>query len=158
METYPKLNRTIKPAFKPILKKVIASARYFKNKKEVDMWHCVWHEGKPYDYHLCLDNYGKDGELLYEVDIYSVPIKKNGMLGGLNELVYLHTHTFPYDPKLFGTKKYKVYMSGWTKTTLEIEAESEEEAEMFASTECAFDSTDECIVTEIKEFENEQSI
>ena len=150
METYPKLNRTIKPAFKPILKKDIASARYFKNKKEVDMWHCVWHEGKPYDYHLCLDNYGKDGELLYEVDIYSVPIKKNGMLGGLNELVYLHTHTFPYDPKLFGTKKYKVYMSGWTKTTLEIEAESEEEAEMFASTECAFDSTDECIVTEIK--------
>ena len=46
-------------------------------------------------------------------------------------------------------KKYKVYMSGWTQTTLEIEAESEEEAEMFASTECTFDSTDECIITEI---------
>ena len=35
--------------------KAIASARYFKNKGEIDMWHCVWHEGKPYDYHLFVD-------------------------------------------------------------------------------------------------------
>ena len=108
METYPKLNRTIKPAFKPILKKAIASARYFKNKKETDMWHCIWHEGKPYDYHLILDNYGANDELLYEVDIYEVlPVtpdmfeKEKIEWGGLNDLVYLHTHTFPYNPNLF---------------------------------------------------------
>ena len=132
-----------------VIKKAVASARYFKNKKETDMWHCIWHEGKPYDYHLILDNYGENDELSYEVDIYSVPKLKNGEWGQLNDLVHLHTHTFPYNPKLFGTKKYKVCMSGWTKTTLEIEAESEEEAEMFASTQCAFDNTEECIVTEI---------
>mgnify|MGYP003625401880 FL=1 len=51
-------------------------------------------------------------------------------------------------------KKYKVYMSGWTETTLYIDADNEEDAEMFASTECAFDSTEECIVTEIKEENN----
>ena len=82
--------------------------------------------------------------------MHSVPKLKNGEWANLNDLVHLHTHTFPYNPKLFGTKKYKVCMSGWTKTTLEIEAESEEEAEMFASTQCAFDNTEECIVTEIK--------
>ena len=101
METYPKLNRTIKPAFKPILKKVVASARYFKNKKETDMWHCTWYEGKPYDYHLILDNYGANGELLYEVDIYSVPKLKKGEWANLNDLVYLHTHTLPFNPNLF---------------------------------------------------------
>lgn len=86
---------------KPILKKVMASARYFKNKKEVDMWHCIWHEGKPYDYHLCLDNYGANDELIYEVDIYAIPKYKEGININLNDLVYLHTHTLPYNPNIF---------------------------------------------------------
>ena len=84
-----------------IIKKAVASARYFKNKKETDMWHCIWHEGKPYDYHLILDNYGENDELLYEVDIYSVPKLKNGEWANLNDLVHLHTHTLPYNPNLF---------------------------------------------------------
>lgn len=74
----------------------------------------------------------------------------HGVLMGLNMIVP-HFEKLPdekvEEPKL---KKYKVYMSGWFETTLYIEAENEEDAEMFASTECGFDSTDECIVTEIK--------
>ena len=52
-------------------RKAIASARYFKNKGEIDMWHSVWHEGKPYDYHL----YEEDG--VREFYIYDVK-KVNG--------------------------------------------------------------------------------
>ena len=51
-------------------------------------------------------------------------------------------------------KKYKVYMEGWTKTTLYIDAEDEHEAEDIATIEMAFDSTDVCVVTEIKEDTN----
>ena len=89
---------------KKAIEKAIRSARYFKNKGEVDMWHSVWHNGKPYDYHLCLDNYSANGELLYELEIYLVPKTKNGEWGNLNDLVHLHTHTFLYkgqqDPRL----------------------------------------------------------
>ena len=93
---------------KEVIKKAVASARYFKNKKETDMWHCIWHDGKPYDYHLILDNYGENEELSYEVDIYEVlPVtpdlfdKEKIEWGGLNDLVHLHTHTLPYNPNLF---------------------------------------------------------
>ena len=86
---------------KQVIKKAVASARYFKNKKETDMWHCIWHLGKPYDYHLLLDNYGENDELSYEVDIYSVPIMKDGEYANYNDLRHLHTHTFAYNPNLF---------------------------------------------------------
>ena len=54
-------------------RKAIASARYFKNKGEVDMWHTVWHEGKPYDYHLLAEyDYVYHNDfcivVIYEVD------------------------------------------------------------------------------------------
>jgi len=54
-------------------RKAIASARYFKNKGEIDMWHSVWHKGKPYDYHLLTEfdyEYEKHICLMvvYEVD------------------------------------------------------------------------------------------
>ena len=65
------------------------------------MWHCIWHEGKPYDFHLCLDNYGANDELIYEVDIYAVPKYKEGININLNDLVYLHTHIMPYNPNIF---------------------------------------------------------
>ena len=71
-------------------RKAIASARYFKNKGEIDMWHSVWHEGKPYDYHL----YEEDG--VREVYIYDVK-KVNGEYGVTFEVdtgTTLHIHTF----------------------------------------------------------------
>tara|TARA_R100001443_G_scaffold116412_1_gene136760 strand:+ start:1541 stop:1660 length:120 start_codon:yes stop_codon:yes gene_type:complete len=37
---------------KEVIKKAVASARYFKNKKEVDMWHSIWHEGNPNQWRL----------------------------------------------------------------------------------------------------------
>jgi len=91
-----------KTIIRKAVSKAVASARYFKNKKETDMWHTVWHMGKPYDYHLILDDYGENSDLAYEVDIYSVPKKKNGEWGNLNDLVHLHTQTFPYNSSLFG--------------------------------------------------------
>lgn len=67
-------------------RKAIASARYFKNKGEIDMWRSVWHEGKPYDYHL----YEEDG--VSEVYIYQVK-KVNGKYK-VDTSTTLHIHTF----------------------------------------------------------------
>lgn len=45
-------------------------------------------------------------------------------------------------------------MEGWTKTTLYIDAENEQEAEEKAQLETAFDSTDVCQITEIQGAKN----
>jgi hypothetical protein len=67
-------------------RKAIASARYFKNKGEIDMWHSVWHKGKPYDYHL----YEENG--VSEVYVYKVK-KVNGQYE-VDTSTTLHIHTF----------------------------------------------------------------
>lgn len=71
--------------------KAIASARYFKNKGEIDMWHCIWHDGKPYDYHL----YVEDG--VSEVYIYDVDKINNEYV--VNTDKTLHIHTFKTLPQ-----------------------------------------------------------
>ena len=67
-------------------RKAIASARYFKNKGEIDIWHSVWHKGKPYDYHL----YEENG--VSEVYVYDVK-KVNGQYE-VDTSTTLHIHTF----------------------------------------------------------------
>tara|TARA_B100000941_G_scaffold288603_1_gene265827 strand:+ start:762 stop:1178 length:417 start_codon:yes stop_codon:yes gene_type:complete len=81
-------------------KKAIASARYFKNKGEIDMWHCVWHEGKPYDYHLNtdLDLDCPSGSHVCEVYVYAC-IKKPDGFYDTDTSKTLHIHRFKDLPK-----------------------------------------------------------
>ena len=72
-------------------KKAIASARYFRNKGEIDMWHCVWHEGKPYDYHLFVDfDYEQNKDICMMV-IYKTYKLKDGTYDiDCNDSLYVH--------------------------------------------------------------------
>jgi len=72
-------------------RKAIASARYFKNKGEIDMWHSVWHDGKPYDYHLYRIPYDEeDGVRL----VYIYDVKKVNRQYEVDTSTILHTHIF----------------------------------------------------------------
>ena len=83
---------------KKAIEKAIRSARYFKNKGEVDMWHSIWHKGKPYDYHLYAEydyEYEKDICLMV---IYEVFKLKDGTYD-CNTDNSLYVHQFKGLPK-----------------------------------------------------------
>ena len=86
--------------------KAIASARYFKNKGEIDMWHCVWHEGKPYDYHLFVDF-----DYLYEKSICMLVVyKTNKLEDGTYEVDTSHD-LFAYQFKSLSKKQWEHFPS-----------------------------------------------
>ena len=86
--------------------KAIASARYFKNKGEIDMWHCVWHEGKPYDYHLFVDF-----DSLYEKSICMLVVyKTNKLEDGTYEVDTSHD-LFAYQFKSLSKKQWEHFPS-----------------------------------------------
>ena len=97
---------------KQIIKKAVDSARYFKNKGEVDMWHSIWHNGKPYDYHLYAEyDYEKEKDIcimvIYEVlklkdDTYEVNIEND-----------LYVHQFKGLPKHYH-EEYKFNLEEYT--------------------------------------------
>ena len=80
--------------------KAVASARYFKNKGEIDMWRSVWHDGKPYDYHLNtdLDLDCPDRSHVCEVYVYAC-IKKQDGFYDTDTSKTLHIHRFRDLPK-----------------------------------------------------------
>lgn len=98
--------------------KAIASARYFKNKGEIDMWHCIWHDGKPYDYHL----YVEDG--VSEVYIYDVDKINNEYKVNTDKTIHIHK----FKPSKKSIKEYKITTESICTTQYIIEANSEEEA------------------------------
>ena len=99
--------------------KAIASARYFKNKGETDMWHCIWHDGKPYDYHL----YVEDG--VSEVYIYDVDKINNEYKVNTDKTI--HIHKFKPSSKM-KTYNFKLDFVTWHDKNFMIEAKNEEEA------------------------------
>lgn len=71
--------------------KAIASARYFRNKGEIDMWHCVWHEGKPYDYHLFVDfDYEQNKDICMMVVYKTYKLKDGTYDIDCNDSLYVH--------------------------------------------------------------------
>jgi len=86
---------------KKAIEKAIRSARYFKNKGEVDMWHSIWHKGKPYDYHLYAEyDYEYEKDICVMV-IYEV-LKLKGKDGDYFEVNIendLYVHQFKGLPK-----------------------------------------------------------
>ena len=85
---------------KQIIKKAVESARYFKNKGEVDMWHSIWHNGTPYDYHLYAEyDYEKEKDICIMV-IYEVLKLKDGTYE-VNIENDLYVHQFKGLPKDF---------------------------------------------------------
>ena len=109
--------------------KAIASARYFKNKGEIDMWHCIWHEGKPYDYHLFVDYCL---ELKKDITL-AVIYKTNKLEDGTYQIdtshdLYVHQFRDKVKPSSKLKKIYKVVTTSIATTTYTFEAKSEEDA------------------------------
>tara|TARA_R100000664_G_C2735311_1_gene124891 strand:- start:929 stop:1213 length:285 start_codon:yes stop_codon:yes gene_type:complete len=82
--------------------KAVLSARYFKNKGEIDMWHGIWHKDKPYDYHLYtdIDLDCPNRSYICEVYVYACFKRKDGYYEADTSNT-LHIHRFRDLPKGF---------------------------------------------------------
>ena len=84
-----------------INKKVIESALLYKDQGECDIWHTIWHNDIPYDYHLILDQSIEEEKHEYEVCVYPVLQDEKGewSRGVVSDPdtcdVLLYKHTFP---------------------------------------------------------------
>ena len=82
--------------------KAVASARYFKNKGEIDMWHTVWQDSEPYDYHLYTDINLDCPNCSYicEVYVYAIIRQEDGFYD-TDTSKALYVHRFRDLPKGF---------------------------------------------------------